>query len=226
MKENFHLAITPDGNRRWAKIHDKTVSEGHWAGIEKLRDVARWCKEFGIRYLSLWIFSTENASRSSLEVKALFKLFGRMLDRLEKELDEDTSIRFVGRLNLFPENLVKKAKNFERKTAGRKFHLIILMGYGGRQEIIDAVNAVIKDARLDKIKKVDEKAFSSYLYAPDIPDPNMIIRTAEQRLSGLYPWQGAYSEIYFCPKLWPDFEKKDFVKAIEEYQRRERRFGR
>lgn len=226
MKELKHIAIVPDGNRRWARLHGKSIPEGHWVGIQKLQEVAGWCRELGVKYLTLWIFSTENASRPSEEVNALFELFGKMLAEAEKKLDNEVSLRFVGKLDLFPKELVAKAKRIEEKTKGRPLQVIILMGYGGRQEIIDATNKAIKDAREGRLEAVDEKKFSSYLYAPDVPDPDIIIRTSEQRLSGLLPWQGVYSEIRFCPKLWPDFTKADLLKIVEDYHRTERRFGK
>jgi undecaprenyl diphosphate synthase len=228
LKKLNHIAIIPDGNRRWAKKHGKSISEGHWAGIQKLQEVAGWCKELGVKYLTLWIFSTENASRPSEEVSTLFKLFDKMLDEVEKKYDEDegVSFRFVGRLDLFPKELVARAKSIEEKTKGRSLQVIILMGYGGRQEIVDAVNKLIGDVKKGKTDKIDEKTFTSYLYAPDVPDPDLIIRTAEKRLSGLLPWQGVYSEIYFCKKLWPEFTKKDLAAAVRQYYATERRFGR
>lgn len=221
-----HIAIVPDGNRRWAKKHGKNVMEGHWAGIQKLKDVASWCRDAGVEYLTLWILSTENASRTKSEVEGLFKLFERMLGEIENG-HEDSSIRFAGDFSIFPQSLVKRAKKVEEKTKGRKLKLIILMGYGGRREIVDAVNKLIEEAKEGKISKVDEESFRQYLYAPDIPDPDLIFRSGgEKRLSGLLPWQTTYSEFYFSDKLWPEITRDEFDTAIADYRQRHRRFGK
>jgi len=233
MADNFHLAIIPDGNRRWAKQHGKSIPEGHYAGIDKLKDAVEWCKDLGITTLSIWIFSTENSGRSKEEVEALYKLFEGMLDRIEssKELEQlrtKTRVRFIGRMSIFPKQIIERAKVVEAKTnPNAKYTVAILCGYGGRQEIVDATNRIIADAKAGKIKEVDEKTFSSYLYAPDISDPDLVFRSAgEKRLSGLLPWQTTYSEFYFCEKLWPDVTKEDLNKAITEYRSRQRRFGK
>jgi undecaprenyl diphosphate synthase len=233
MENGLHIAIIPDGNRRWARQNNKSVPEGHAAGIEKLKDVVQWCKELGIRTLSVWIFSTENASRSKEEVGALFKLFEEMLNKLESHKDFDklrkeVELRFVGNLSIFPNRLIERIKKIEHLTEKNKeYKLVILAGYGGRQEIIDAANKIAADAKAGKAKRIDEETFRSYLYAPDIPDPDLIFRSAdEQRLSGLLPWQSVYSEFYFCKKLWPDVTKEDFANAITEFRNRQRRFGK
>jgi undecaprenyl diphosphate synthase len=233
MTNNFHLVIIPDGNRRWAKQHGKSIPEGHNAGINKLNDVAGWCKDLGITTLSIWIFSTENAGRSKGEVEALYKLFEVMLDRIEnsKEMEllrTKTRVRFIGRMSIFPKHIIDRAKAVEAKTnQAAKYTIAILCGYGGRQEIVDATNRIIADAKAGKISEVDEKTFSSYLYAPDISDPDLVFRSAgEKRLSGLLPWQTTYSEFYFCEKFWPDVTKEDLNKAVTEYRNRERRFGK
>lgn len=233
MKEGIHLAIIPDGNRRWAKLNGKSIPEGHRAGIEKLKDVVEWCRDLGINTLSIWIFSTENAGRSKEEVDALFKLFEEMLNRIEssKELEQlrnKARVRFIGRMSIFPKHIVERAKAVEAKTnQDAKYTVAILCGYGGRQEIVDATNRILADAKVGKIDRVDEKLFSSYLYAPDVSDPDLVFRSAgEKRLSGLLPWQTTYSEFYFCEKLWPDVTKEDLNMAINEYRNRKRRFGK
>jgi len=233
MADDFHLAIIPDGNRRWAKLHGKSISEGHRAGIDKLKDVVEWCKDLNITTLSIWIFSTENAGRSKEEVEALYKLFEEMLDRIEnsKELEQlrtKARVRFVGRMSIFPKRIIDRAKEVEAKTNQKaKYTVAILCGYGGRQEIVDATNRILTDAKEGRINEVDEKAFSSYLYAPDVSDPDLVFRSAgEKRLSGLLPWQTTYSEFYFCEKLWPDITKEDLNTAVNEYRSRERRFGK
>jgi len=233
MSETLHLAIIPDGNRRWAKLHGKSIPEGHKAGIDKLKDVVEWCRDIGVTTLSIWIFSTENASRSKEEVESLYKLFEEMLNRIEnsKELEQlrtKARVRFIGRMSIFPKHIIERAKAVEAKTnQDAKFTVAILCGYGGRQEIVDATNRIISDAKGGKIGAVDEKTFSSYLYAPDISDPDLVFRSSgEKRLSGLLPWQTVYSEFYFCEKLWPDITKEDLNTAISEFKSRKRRFGK
>ena len=231
---DFHLAIIPDGNRRWAKAHGVSEIEGHRAGVQKLHDVVRWSKELGVTTLSIWIFSTENTGRSKLEVEGLLRLFEMMLEKIEndggdyKELRESAWIRFIGKPELRSKSAQKRIKSIEDKTAKNKdFTLVILFGYGGRQEIVDATNRAIVDAKEGKIDVVDESSFRNYLYAPDIRDPDLVFRSAgEKRFSGFEPWQTAYSELYFSEKLWPDVTKEDFKTAIEEYKSRERRFGK
>jgi undecaprenyl diphosphate synthase len=220
------VAIVPDGNRRWAKKQGKPAMEGHRVGINKLKDLAEWCKDLDVDNLIVWIFSTENAGRNEEEVKGLFELFDKTLDRLEKEEIKGVRIRFVGKRDIFPKRIIDKADRLEEKTRKEKRSLIILAGYGGRQEIVDAANRLIKDAKNGKVLRVDEKVFSSYMYAPDVPDPDIVIRTGEKRLSGLLPWQSVYSELYFIDKLWPEFTKEDLVGAISDYRQRERRFGK
>lgn len=193
-----------------------------------MRQVVDWCRELGVKDLTFWAFSTENASRDKEEVAALFKFFDSKLISLLKQLGEDVRIRFVGHLNIFPEKTVEKVKDVERRTSKNKpFNLTFLMGYGGRQEIVDATNKIIEDAKKGKISTVDEKKFSSYLYVPELPDPDLIMRTSgEQRLSGLFPWQSVYSELFFCDKLWPDITKEDIAAALNIYKERQRRFGK
>ncbi|MEM2960187.1 MAG: polyprenyl diphosphate synthase [Candidatus Bathyarchaeia archaeon] len=224
------LAIIPDGNRRWAKKENKPILEGHRAGINKLKDLVEWCKDIEIDNLLIWIFSTENAGRSKEEVQNLFSLFDETIDKLEKEYDreklKDVRLRFIGRKDMLPERIVEKAAKLEEKMKEGKFNLALLIGYGGRQEIIDAANKLIEDVKNGKLEKVDEKSFSERLYAPDIPDPDIIIRTGERRLSGLLPWQSVYSELYFIDKLWPEFTKEDLINIINDFRKRERRYGK
>jgi len=224
------IAITPDGNRRWAKLHGKQILEGHKVGIDKLKNLAEWCRELDVSNLMIWIFSTENAGRSKGEVDGLFDLFDKTLGRLEKESNtkeaKDVRIRFVGKKDIFPKHIIERANKLEEKTKNGKFNLILLAGYGGRQEIIDTTNKIIEKAMKGEIIKVDEKIFTSNLYVPDLPDPDIIIRTGEKRLSGLLPWQSVYSELYFLDKLWPDFTKEDLVKVIDDFRNRDRRFGK
>jgi undecaprenyl diphosphate synthase len=219
----MHIAIIPDGNRRWARRRGLPTEEGHRKGISKIESLAKWCKEFRIDYLSVWILSAENAAKRKGEIGKLMELFREALDKvIRNEKNYRVRLRFIGDLSIFPEDIKKKMNEIEERTKEYKKQILILANYGGRKEIVDAVNKIIKEG----IKSVNEEVFRNYLYAPDVPDPDLIIRTAEKRLSGLYPWQGVYSELHFCSKLWPDFSKSDFVKAIKDFKKRKRRFGK
>ena len=222
-----HLAIIPDGNRRWGKLHGKNTQEAYATGIQHIGDVLKWCKELDIHMLSMWGFSTDNFKRDRDEIGGLFELFKQ---NLKKAFDSDeknkyeVKVRFLGRTHLFPkeiQDMIKKAEEISAKN--NKYQLNLLLAYGGREEIVDAVNKIIKDG----VQNVDEQVITDHLYTKGLPDPDLIIRTSgEQRLSGLMPWQASYSEFYFSKKLWPDFSKKDFVAAIKDYSRRRRRYGK
>ncbi len=222
-----HIAIIPDGNRRWAKEKDISRKEGYATGIRKIGDVLKWCKEHDVRMLTMWGFSTDNFKRDKDEIGGLFELFKQNLKKAIESDDknkEELKVRFFGRLHLFPkeiQQMIKKAEEVSGKNT--KYQLNLLLSYGGREELVDAVNDIIAEG----IKEVDEDTISGHVYTKGLPDPDMIIRTSgEQRLSGLMPWQSCYSEFFFCKKLWPDFSKEDFEEALGEYRRRKRRFGR
>lgn len=231
-----HVAIIPDGNRRWARRLGLESWSGHRFGYIKVKEVLKWCWELGIKTVTVYALSTENImKRSKRELEELFHVI-RMGFR---ELLESSHIhkykvhvRVIGRLHLLPKDIREYAEKVEEETKKyTKHYLIIALGYGGRQEIVDAVKRLIKDVlngKLD-INSIDENVFSKYLYTGDIPyqEPDLIIRTSgEERLSGFLLWQSAYSELYFCEAYWPEFRKIDFWRAIRSYQRRERRFGR
>lgn len=178
--------------------------------------------------LTMWGFSTDNFQRDRDEIGGLFELFK---ENLKKAIDSDDKnkdelrVRFFGRTNLFPREIQEMIRKAEELTArgGRKYQLNLLLSYGGREELVDAVNSIIKEG----LSEVDEKVISEHLYTRGLPDPDLIIRTSgEQRLSGLMPWQSCYSEFYFCKKLWPDFSEEDFEAALAEYAHRRRRFGK
>lgn len=220
-----HLAIIPDGNRRYAKLHNRPFREVYSKSINKLEELVRWCKEQKIDTLTIWGFSTENWKRSEVEVGLILELFEEKAfeviknSRLDKE---GARIRVIGNLEQLPEKLQKLAKVIEEKTKDNKqLNLNLLLNYGGRDEIIYAVNKLLAT----KKKNVTEEEFKSSLMLPGEPD--MIIRTSgEQRLSGIMPFQSTYAEIYFTKRYFPEFTKKDFLAAIEEFNRRQRRFGK
>ena len=223
-----HIAIIPDGNRRFARKKGISRQEGYAIGIRKIGDVLKWCKEHNVHMLTMWGFSTDNFKRDRDEIAGLFELFK---ENLKKAIDSDDSnkdnlrVRFFGRISLFPREIQEMVRRAEDLSARgeRKYQLNLLLSYGGREEMVDAVNSIIAEG----MKKVDEKAISDHLYTKGLPDPDLIIRTSgEQRLSGLMPWQSAYSEFYFCKKLWPDFSKKDFEASLREFAKRKRRYGK
>jgi tritrans,polycis-undecaprenyl-diphosphate synthase [geranylgeranyl-diphosphate specific] len=222
-----HIGIIPDGNRRFGKKYNLSLAEAYEYGINKLKEVLEWSKEIGIKILTVWSFSTENINRNFFEKKVFFSLLKKKAeevlnsDELEKN---EIRCRFIGRLSLLPSSLTNILKKIEEKTENyKKFHLNVAIGYGGRQEIVDACNKIIKAG----IKRVTINNFRKFLYTNGIPDPDLIIRTSgEYRLSGFLPWQTVYSELIFLKPLWPELTKEDFINAIKEFETRERRFGR
>lgn len=228
-----HVFIIPDGNRRWAMANNVPIETGYLRGVEKMLDVAAWCKEFSVGTLSLWGFSTENFDRSAKEKEFLFSIFEHKADELlsSKKYDEyGVRIRFLGELSKFPESLNSKFRQLEEFTKNKsQYALNIFMGYGGRQELVHAVQALAVDVKSGSFSAddIDEQKIESKLYTHGLPDPDLIIRTSgEKRLSGALPWQSIYSELYFSEACWPDFSKKDFQAAIDDFYSRQRRFGR
>lgn len=224
MKIPKHLGIIMDGNGRWAKQRGLKRTMGHEKGAKVAEDVIQWASDMGIRYLTLYSFSTENWKRPKEEVSFLFSLMVRYLEsRLNKIVREKVRVRFLGRIEELPEKVFEVCKRIEEKSKyNNKIDVILAVNYGGRREIVDAVNKAISKG----IESIDINDISNNLYLPDIPDPELIIRTSgEIRISNFLLWQIAYSELYFTNTLWPDFTKEDLKKAIEDYSNRERRFG-
>ncbi len=225
-----HVAIIMDGNGRWAKRRGLPRVLGHKAGIESVREVVRISSEIGIKYLTLFTFSKENWRRPPEEVKALMELLKRMIEREVDDLDRNNvRIRAIGRIDDLPKD-VRDGLNWaiERTANNTGLTLTLALSYGGRQEIIDAVKRIVKDSKDGEIKaeEVDESLFRKYLYDPDLPDPDLLIRTSgEMRLSNFLLWQIAYTELYVTKTLWPDFRREEYLKALEDYRKRERRFG-
>lgn len=219
-----HLAIIMDGNGRWAEKHRKVRLLGHRAGAETLDNVMHYCREVGIKYLTVYAFSTENWKRSKEEVSGLMKLLSSFIKSKEKILiKERISFRVIGRRTDLSLKLQREIAALEKKTANGDFTLVVALSYGGRAEIVDAAKAWALSGEKDELT---EEAFSKFLYAPDIPDPDLIIRTSgECRTSNFLMWESAYSEWYFTDVYWPDFDRAEFDKALESYSRRERRMG-
>jgi undecaprenyl diphosphate synthase len=225
-----HVAIIMDGNGRWAKKQGHDRAFGHHKGVDAVRTVAETAAELGIRYLTLYTFSTENWKRPQEEVDALMHLF---VETIEKEIPtlnkNDICLNAIGDIEgLPPLNREKLKSTMEQTKNNRKMVLTLALNYSGRWEIADAARKMLKDQMQGKLSPdaVNEKTVASYLHTAHMPEPELVIRTSgEQRISNFLLWQIAYSELYFSPVLWPDFGKEDFYKAILEYQRRERRFG-
>jgi undecaprenyl diphosphate synthase len=222
-----HVGIIMDGNGRWAQARGLPRLAGHRAGTENLRRILRAAVEFGVRILTIYAFSTENWERPRDEVEGLLDIMERMIDRELPELHrEGVQIRHVGRLERVPERLVVKIRQaLDLTRDNQRLILNVAFNYGGRAEIVDAVRRIIQDGVPPEA--VDEVLISRYLYTAGLPDPDLIIRTSgEMRVSNFLIWQGAYAEYYVTPVYWPDFDKDEFYKALAEYARRERRFGR
>jgi len=220
------VAIIMDGNGRWAAAHAVSVAEGHRAGSRALRPVVETAIDLGIESLAVYAFSTENWSRSVDEVSALMEIFGETIDReLEDLAAQGVRCRFVGRRDRAPDWLREKMEQLEAATASKsRLQLWIAFDYGGRAEIVDAVHRLLESGV--EPEEVGEAAFSAALYAPQMPDPDLVVRTSgERRISNFLLWQSAYAEYVFTDTLWPDFGPDELRDAIEEYARRRRRFG-
>lgn len=221
-----HIGFIMDGNGRWAKQRGLPRLAGHRAGAENLRRVLRACGEWGIKYVTIYAFSTENWGRPKEEVEGLFNLLDNYIDQYLPELmKEGVQVRHIGRMDGVPERLQEKIRQVVDATKDNdRLILCVAFNYGGRSEIVDAVRKIIAEGY--KPEEVNEELISSYLYTADIPDPDLIIRTAgEMRLSNFLLWQSAYAEYYSTPVYWPDFDEEELYKALLDYSRRERRFG-
>ncbi len=222
-----HIAIIPDGNRRWAKEHGLSTLEGHKMGVEAFERIGDAALARGVKYLTFWGFSTENWSRSKREVAYLMKLFRWVFtNKIDDFNKKNIKINVLGRVEMFSKELQRMINGAIRLTKNNTYGVVNLaLNYGGRAELID----MVKKALSMKIspQAVTEERLASLLYAPNVPDPDLIIRTSgEQRLSGFLPWQGVYSELYFSKKYWPDFNERDLDRAIATFQDRQRRFGK
>lgn len=225
-----HIAIIMDGNGRWAKEQGLPRTEGHVKGEQVLFDVVQGCLEIGVRWLTVYAFSTENWNRPPTEVKFLLN-FNRMTlnARRDQMHDMGVRIRFMGRRDWrLPKRLITEVEDAERLTRhNRDLTLTVAFNYGGRTEILDAVKKVIADHDAGKLRgRLTEGSISSRFQYPDMPEPDLVIRTSgEQRLSNFLLWEAAYSEWWFTPVLWPDFSRDHLYEAIRDFQKRDRRFG-
>lgn len=221
-----HVAIIMDGNGRWAKSRGLPRLAGHRAGTENLRPILEASVEFGIETLTIWAFSTENWQRPEAEVRGLLRILERMIQRELRELDKQgVQLRHLGRLDRLPNRLQKQVLDaIDATRDNERLILNVAFDYGGREEIVQAVQRIIQDGI--PAEDIDEGLISHYMYTSGQVDPDLIIRTSgELRTSGFMIWQSAYSEYYITPAFWPDFDQEELYKALLAYSQRDRRFG-
>ena len=224
-----HVAVIMDGNGRWALARGKKRLAGHRAGVDALERMLGWCKDAGVKILTVYAFSTENWRRPAEEVNGLMKLFSTFIRlKTRKLMREGVRFRVIGRRSDLSPALAASIARVEEKTASFEQQLALAVSYGGRGEIVDAARKLVAEAATGQIRPedVDEALVGNRLYAPDLPDPDLIIRTSgEQRISNFLLWECAYSEFYFTDTLWPDFSREDFDAALAAYAARDRRKG-
>ena len=224
-----HIAIIMDGNGRWAKQRGLPRTAGHAAGAESFRKIANYCRTLGVKYLTVYAFSTENWKRSADEVAGIMKLLRRYLEEALQDMEKNrVCFRFFGDLTRLSPELQKLCHDAEKRSEDYDVQVNFCLNYGGRDEIVQAARRFAADVAAGKKKAEDltEELLSGYLYSADVPDPELIIRpSGEKRTSNFLLWQSAYSEYVFMNVLWPDFSPDDMDAAIEEYHRRNRRFG-
>ena len=226
-----HVAIIMDGNGRWARRRAMPRIAGHQAGLRTVREVVRAAGEAGVAFLTLYAFSVENWSRPASEVSALMRLLNDFLERELQEMRErGLRLRAIGRLDDLPQGVLDRLRGAIDATAGNdKMTLTLALSYGGRTEIADAARRIAEEVRAGRVDpaEISTKTFGRFLYAPDLPDPDLVIRTSgELRLSNFLLWQASYAEFYVTETLWPDFGPEEFNKALREFAGRDRRFGR
>ncbi len=225
-----HVAIIMDGNGRWAERRGISRIEGHREGLEAIRDIVRGAHELGVGFLTLYAFSLENWNRPKAEVNELMRLLDHYLDaEIDEVMRNGIRLRSIGRMDRLPSAVAAKVRAaVERTRNNREMVLVFALSYGGRAEIVDAARELCREVELGKIEadSIDEKLFAAHLYDPELPDPDLLIRTgAESRVSNFLLWQIAYTEIYTTDRMWPEFRKPELVEALIDYQSRERRFG-
>lgn len=221
-----HIAIIMDGNGRWAKEKGKLRVEGHKKGAENIEKIIDYSIKLGVKYLTVYAFSTENWKRPEVEVKALMKLFAKYLEDKKEELKKQgVKLLVTGTEENIPNKLLKKIRNTEEYLSDcNQITFNIAFNYGGRKEIVDGINKILKENRGNE--EINEEEFKKYMYRPEIPDPELVIRTSgEFRVSNFLLWEIAYSEFYVTNVYWPDFDEREYDLAIASYNKRDRRFG-
>ncbi|MEH2424664.1 MAG: isoprenyl transferase [Nostoc sp.] len=226
-----HVAVIMDGNGRWAKRQGLPRIMGHKRGVDALKDLLRCCQDWGIQALTAYAFSTENWKRPQEEVDFLMTLFQRVLrQELREMVEENVQIKFVGNLQDLPRSLQQEiSRSMQETKDNRGIRFSVATNYGGRQEILQACQAIAKLVQQGMLQpdEINQQVFESHLYTAGITDPDLLIRTSgEMRLSNFLLWQMAYGEIYITDALWPDFDRAEFHRALCAYQQRERRFGK
>lgn len=228
-----HIAIIMDGNRRFADSLGFSPEHGHILGKERIEDVLDWCFDLGIKVLTVYAFSTENFNRSNTEVKTLMNLCNEELERANQDSRihrNKVRIRVIGQLEELPDDIQTSASIIMDTTKEYdKYHFNIALAYGGREEIVQAIKRIAEDVNIGELDldSISQDTVSSYMYTNGLPDPDLILRTSgEERISNFLLWQLAYSELYFSDVYWPAFQKRDFLRAIQTYQKRKRRFGK
>ena len=218
-----HIAFIMDGNGRWAQRRGMPRELGHSQGAATFRKIGRYCEKIGIKYMTVYAFSTENWKRPQKEIDAIMKIFDEFMEDAFREMyDDNVKVRFIGNLSIFPESVREKMAKIERETAQKPFSLNVAVNYGGREEIVHACNALIADGKTS----VSEADISDHIYTYGQPDPDLIVRTGgDIRTSNFLLWQSAYAEYYFTKTLWPDYSEKDVDEAVEEFYSRKRRYG-
>ncbi len=226
-----HIAIIMDGNGRWAARHGNARIFGHEKGVESVRSVVEGAGEIGVKYLTLYAFSTENWERPREEVNALMELLIHAIEEETDELDKNNvRLGVIGNVDQLPENVKKKLfASIDKLKSNTGLNLILALSYSAKWEILNAVKEIAREIRQGKVtpEEINESLFENFLTTREIPDPELLIRTSgEYRISNFLLWQIAYTEFYFPEKLWPDFRKEDLFEAIRDFQQRERRFGK
>jgi short-chain Z-isoprenyl diphosphate synthase len=234
VRQPKHIAIMADGNRRWAReAGHADISHGHRAGARKIGEVVHWCEETEVEVVTVYLLSTENLGREARELQLLFDIIGDVVEELSGG-DHTCCVRLVGHLDLLPPEVAERWRAAAERTCDNEGITVnIAVGYGGRQEIVDAVRDLIDEEAAagttaeEMSEKVTVESLSRHLYTSGQPDPDLVIRTSgEQRLSGFLLWQAAYSEIWFTDTYWPAFRRIDFLRALRDYSQRSRRFGK
>jgi tritrans,polycis-undecaprenyl-diphosphate synthase [geranylgeranyl-diphosphate specific] len=227
-----HVAIIMDGNRRYAKEFGLLIAEGHEKGREKLEQMLEWCMDVGVRILTVYAFSTENVGREQKEIEDLMRMFVQNFNNLAEDQrvhKHKIRVRVLGQRDFLPKDLKEAIRNVEERTKDYdQYFFNIAVGYGGREEIVQAIRKIAESVRDGKmtVDGITEKTFSEFLYTKDMPDPDLVLRTSgEERVSNFLLWQLAYSELYFSDVYWPGFRKIDFLRAVRSYQLRKRRYG-
>ena len=233
-----HVGVILDGNRRYARARGlETVADGHRMGAEKIHELLDWCHDLAIPYVSLWLLSTENLNRDETELGDLIEIIAQTINRIAadpRNRERGVRITAVGALDVLPDQLRRALKDAESVTAdGSELHVQVAVGYGGRQEITDALRGLLEERQAmgqtleEVIADLSPEAIAGHLYTSGTPDPDLIIRTSgEIRLGGFLLWQSAHSEFYFCDAYWPAFRRTDFLRALRDFASRQRRFGR